>query len=134
MPTKSQNTAFLGSGLKYPIEFDDYGKPIYLMGIDLVKQSIKTYLEFSKGEIFFLRECGTKIQELLFDANDTILEGALYAYVKDTIDTWEKRVQFQKVEFSYPNEVSISLRIYFKVLGSNEIDSFIFPYYRTLKY
>lgn len=133
MPS-AENTAFLGSGLKWPIQVNAFGSVAYVVGTDLVKQSIAMYLEFSLNDLFFLRDCGSRLKELQFDPNDTILEGVLEGYVKDCLDNWEQRIKFMHCSFSYPSVEVINIRIFYKVLGSNEVDSFIYPFYVALKF
>jgi len=128
------NQSYLGSTLKFPIVIDSYGKPAVVVGKDCVFQSCLEYLNIQINETYFLRDLGTRLGEGLFEPNDQTNESATYAFIRDTLTTWEKRVTFVDAKFTYPAPDSCVVKVYIKILNSNEIDSFVYPFYTKLKY
>lgn len=124
--------AYLGVAIKYPITIDS-GRPALIADFELINQSIRDILSTPVGTRLFLREYGSRIRECLFEPNDEVLEGLLEMCIFEAVRNWEGRTQFVKVTF----ETSITVvlcTIYHKPLASNEIQSFIYPFYRKLIY
>lgn len=128
------NLAYLGSTIAFPIVIDAYGRPKLATGKQAVFQSCIEYLNIQIAETFFLRDLGCRIGEGLFEPNDPTNESAIHAFIRDTLTTWEKRVTFVDAVFSYPSVDSCVVKVFVRILNSNEVDSFIFPFYTNLKY
>lgn len=124
--------AYLGVGLKYPTELIG-GSVQYVSGLSLVQQSITTILNTPKGTKFLLPEFGSRLRELIFEPNDEVLEDLLGTFIYEAIRDWEKRVEYIKTTFTQHNNVTFC-EITYRVLASNEVDSFVYPFYRQLKY
>jgi len=134
MASEQHNLIFLGVALKYPIEIDQFGRPVLITGQSLLQQSITIILNTELGSKFFQEDWGSRIREVLFEANDPAMEGLLSAYTKEAIDKWEKRVTFTGVTFSYPSVDSVNLRISYRINATNQDGSFVYPFYKALKY
>ena len=126
------NNAYLGQGLKYPLQLEG-GSIALNNGIPLVEQSIITILNTPKGSRFFLPEFGSRLKELIFEPNDDVLEDLLRVFIYEAIRDWEKRARFVSVSFTREVDVTYC-EIRYSVLPSNEVNSFIYPFYRNLKY
>lgn len=129
MPQK----AYIGAALKYPLLFVN-GVPQYEYDDALIQQSIRVLLDTPVGSKLFLREYGSRCREVLFEPNDEVLEDMLQYFIAEAIGKWEKRISFVGVEFDRPKEDTIHCLISYRNLKSNEINSFIYPFYKTLKY
>jgi phage baseplate assembly protein W len=128
------NSTYLGQGVSFPLVVNQFGRVGLTSGKELIEQALITYISLGLGEVFFLRQIGTRIYELLFDPNDSASEESLGTYIKTTIDTWEGRVSFVECKFSYPQDDCILVKVYYKLLNTNEVESFIYPFYKSLKY
>lgn len=130
------NTNYFGRGIKHPTEIDEYGRVMLSSDKELIQQSIRTILSTPVGSHFFNREYGSHISRLLFEPNDRILVSLLDYFIYDAIDKWEKRVKFIDVSFEQPPRQPelINCRPIYLIRKSNEIDSFIYPFYRELKF
>jgi len=127
---------FLGRSFKYPFQPDTKAQIAIVDGRESIRQSIGSILGTPKGTRYFLREYGSDIHLLKFEPNDDILRSLLVTLSADAIFIWEKRVRLLSVAFQddeeNPKVDQINMQIKYEILGSNEIDSFIFPFYREI--
>lgn len=129
------NRKYLGVGIKYPYSIDQFGSIELQSDVALIQQSIIRILDTLVGSQFFNRSFGSYIRSLIFEPNDNVLVSLLDFHVTDAIDKWEKRVETTGViiESSDTNPSLVNVRVEYRILASNEIDSFIYPFYRELK-
>jgi len=128
------NRDFLGVGIKYPFEIDEFGSIRTASRLDLIQQSIVRILETKKGSQLFNRDFGSYIRELLYEPNDAILFSLLDFHVSEAIQEWEKRVEGvnTNIEINSKEPSRVDIRIQYTIVASNVVDSFIFPFYREL--
>lgn len=141
----SNAESFLGSGMAYPFKLVN-GAALIVSGRELVAQDLFNLLSTDKGENFFLPERGSRLSELMFEPNDDVLATLARQFIFEAIEDWETRVKFTNATFDFfdlkqdsdlVNEESrsrVDITISFKILASNEVDSFIFPFYREIKF
>jgi phage baseplate assembly protein W len=123
---------YLGTSIAYPLRLVN-GKPALVSGRESVRQGITALLDTQVGSRFFLRDYGSRLSELIFEPNDVVLEDMLTFFVGESIKKWEKRVRFIGCSFKTTNEI-VNIEVRYEILNSNEIDSFIYDFYRELKY
>lgn len=123
---------YLGTGIKHPLALSR-GSIVVARDVDLVQQSITIILETPKGQRFFLPEFGSRLSELLFEPNDSVLADMLSYFIYEALGDWEKRIKVLGVKVNTDTAVA-TCNISYKILQSNEIESFIYPFYRKLKY
>lgn len=123
---------YLGKGLAYPTTLVN-GSATLVREADLIKQSISIILKTPKGSRFMLPEFGSRLDELMFEQNDEVLRDLLRFFIYEALTQWETRIRFQSVAFSQDRE-AVYCELKYTILKSNEIDSFIYPFYRQLKY
>jgi phage baseplate assembly protein W len=95
---------FLGRGLKFPFRFHrrSGGTEVSVATSQEhahIQESILQILGTRPGERFLRPEFGSKLKDLVFEPNDTVLRGLLRHYVIDAIKRWEKRVTVTNVSF-----------------------------------
>ena len=122
---------YLGTSATFPLRLID-GAMGTIGGLDLINQSILTILNTKQGTEFFLPELGSRLHELTFEPNDEVLKDFIRLFIFEALSAWEKRVQFISVDFEKPTEDSLNCKINYRILQSNEIESFVYPFYRTL--
>lgn len=122
---------YLGQGIKFPDRLVN-GKRSLVNDKELVEQSIKIILDTPKGHRFMLPEFGSRLHELIFEPNDDVLKDLMAYFIYEAITTWEKRVQYVKTEFEKPAPDTLNCIVYYSILQSNEINSFVYPFYRKL--
>lgn len=127
----SEIREYLGQGIKCPDELVN-GKRTLTNDRALVEQSIKIILDTPRGHRFMLPEFGSRLGELIFEPNDDVLEDLISYFIYEAITTWEKRVQYIKTEFHRPDPDTLHCEVFYRILQSNEINSFIYPFYRKI--
>lgn len=122
------NLNFLGTAIKHPLQYVA-GKPVYISGTDMLRQSLNIILKTNVGEQFMVRQFGSRLKELLFQPLSPAIEGNVLLFVKQAIDAWEKRVIFVKGEFKYPKAGVLHIEITYRVRGTDFTDTMVYPFY-----
>lgn len=125
-----RNFEYLGTAIKYPITIVN-GKPALVNADENIKQSILQILSTPQGHRLMLPEYGSRLEEMVFEQNDDILKNMVRLFIMEALSTWEKRIKFKNVSFEQENDV-ILCEISYLILASNEIDSFVYPFYKKL--
>lgn len=125
----SNGRVYLGIGLKFPLTILQ-GKALVSNDVALLNQSIKIILDTKIGTRIFLPEFGSRLSELLFEPNDEVLFDLLSLFITEALNKWEKRVKVLAVNFKIDG-VRTDCTIQFRVLNSNEVESYIYPFYRN---
>lgn len=128
----AEKESYLGTALSYPIEVNELGRVKTVTGRAVIPQSIKNILDTPLGSRYFLPEYGSQIQELLFEPNDEILKALLTHYIGNALALWEKRIKVEEISIEMATPERVNCVIIYRILQSNEIDSFIYPFYREL--
>lgn len=123
---------YLGTSLQFPLVVVD-GQLLVVTGKDSVRQSLQRLLGTKVNDTFFLREYGNRLDEVLFTQSDELTKQLVIQIIRTAIDTWEGRCKFIDVAILH-EEGTISGAVTYQILASNEIDSFIFPFYDKLSY
>ena len=123
---------YLGKAIKHPIELVS-GRAELIGGYNIINQSIRDILSTPVGTRLMLPEYGSRLDEMAFEPNDSVLAGALRMLIAEALGAWEKRTRFVSVDVSVDGNVA-NCMIYHQPLASNEIQSFVFPFYKSLTY
>ena len=123
---------FLGRGITLPLRLVNGSVPLD-SGSDLIKSSIKMILLWLKGTRFFLAEFGSRVEELLEEPNDDVLKHLAYTMIADALNQWEKGIQLIDVEITRPDFAKLDVKIIYKIITSERVDSFTFPFYSIIK-
>jgi len=124
---------FIGNGLVFPIQLDN-GRGVISSGFDLIRGSIKNILAFKYGTRFFLAEFGSRINDLLEEPNDEILQNLVKRFIIDAITQWEKRVSTVDSSIIMIDDTSIQVSISYQIRNSQTTDNFVYPFYRQIIY
>src|SRR5882757_5544847 len=108
---------FIGNGLVFPIQLDN-GRGVISSGFDLIRGSIKNILAFKYGTRFFLAEFGSRINDLLEEPNDEILQNLVKRFIIDAITQWEKRVSTVDSSIIMIDDTSIQVSISYQIRNS----------------
>lgn len=126
-------TLYLGKSEKIPFKPNSIGEVELIEKNELIQQSILDIITTPQGTIFSVEEYGSLIHRLSFMQNDNVLQSLLIYFVSKAVFDWEKRVQIMSIDCTIINEVQTNCLITYKILASNEIDAFIYPFYKDLK-
>jgi phage baseplate assembly protein W len=129
------NLPYIGTALRYPVEVNSKGGIQVSSDARLLRESIVRLLGTPIGTIFFNRGYGSRLGELIFEPSDDVLFSLLDYHIKDAVGAWEKRVANLSIniEINDSDESRIDVSLRYTILSSNEVDSFVFPFYKELK-
>jgi len=130
---------FLGRGLKFPFSFHQRSGGAQVSSAtsaehEHIHESIIQILGTRPGERFMRPEFGSRLKDLVFEANDEVLKGLIRHYVIDAVKRWEKRVIITGVSFDdSPQNIDRNLllvRISYRVIQSQVEGNLVYPFYR----
>lgn len=125
---------FVGSGIVFPLNTDENGKPRITTGFELVEASLKTILSWHRGTRFMLGEFGSRIEEVLEEPNDDIAYALVKEYTVQAISLFEKRVELLDLVILERNAHILKVQLDYKIKNTNLQNTLIFPYYSVIPY
>lgn len=130
----ANETLYLGKTIKFPIVINQYGRPDTVEGVETIPQSIEMILKTPKRSRYFLPQYGSDLDLLMFMPNDDILRSLIFTTIFEALDTWEKRIKVLDITFKFVTEFQLDCHIEYQILKSNEVASFIYPFYTEIIY
>lgn len=133
------STDFLGKGLRFPFAFAKRSggaqvSTVTSMDHAHIHESILQILGTRPGERFMNPEFGSRLKDLVFEPNDSVLKGLIRHYVIDAIQRWEKRVYVTDVTFDdSPETVDANttlVRISYRVIDTQVSGNLVWPFCR----
>jgi hypothetical protein len=125
---------YLGSGITFPIELDNTGKPIIKTGKELIQSSIKMIWGWPEGHRIFLGQFGSRISEILEEPNDEVLMHMVRFFVSEGITKWEKRIRISDISIVSNSPEIIEVSVTYNIINSQQQDTFIYPFYKETIY
>lgn len=125
---------FIGNGLVFPIVLTADGKVPVSSGFELIESSIRIIVGWVFGTRFFLPEFGSRLEDLLEEPNDAVLNSIVKHYLIEAITRWEKRITPLEITVKRKEEHNIDIHIKYQIINSRVERLFIFPYYSELIY
>lgn len=122
---------FIGKGVVLPLKLEN-GKPPLVSGFDLIRASIVMVLSWPYATRFFLKEFGSRLEELLEEPNDDVLFSLIETFVVDTLKEWEPRVELTQLEMARGEFGGINLTITYRIIPTQQEDTFVFPFYTQI--
>ena len=132
---------FLGKGIKFPFRFDRKTGGVAISEVASqdharIRESIVQILGTRVGERFMRPDFGSRLHELVFETNDSVLKGLIRHYVIDAIRKWEKRVVITEVTFEDgPEQVDanvLQVRIHYRLIKAQVPGNMVYPFFRDL--
>lgn len=125
---------FIGSGYIFPIELEN-GKPKLRRGdFELIRSSLRILLSWPQNDRLLLAEFGSRLEELIGQQNDDILNALVIQFITEAINRFERRIELLRVDVIKEKNTSINLQLTYKIRTTNLEDSFLFPFYRKVIY
>lgn len=123
----------IGSAMSNPVQILA-GKCVTTKGSRTIVESVIDILGTNKGETFLNEDYGSRLEELLFQPNDTVTFSIIKQMVIEALTIWEKRIEINSVsvEGSSDNRVKCLIHLTFTVISTNLEESFIYPFYEQL--
>lgn len=123
----------LGKGITFPFQLVN-GAIIIESDIALIRKSIVGILSWPFGTRYFNGEFGARVKDLLEEPNDAVLYGLVKHFIVEAITKWETRIKLLEAPEIIQEDNKINIRLVYQVIKTAQEDSFIFPFYTTLKY
>lgn len=124
--------AYLGTAFKYPFQPNERAQIAKASDMEAIKQNIYVILTTPLGTYFYIEDFGSNLHKLKFEQNDAVLESLLQFHVTEAITKWEKRAKIIDVQFEDVSDSQKNIIITFVHKQRNEIDSYIYPFYKEL--
>jgi phage baseplate assembly protein W len=124
---------FIGGALVFPIELNSLGGVTATTGAEVIKNSIRIILGWPSSQRFFLGAFGSKLEMLLQEPNDNIVKGLLKTVTIEALRLWEKRVEVKDSMVVNIEADRIDILLSYRIKATQEEDSFIWPFYKTIK-
>lgn len=125
-----EDISYIGKGLAYPIDIDTEGRASVSVGVDRIEQSLRKIIYTPKGTRYRNKAYGSRIKQVIYDPNDAIASQMSKRFAFEAISENEPRVEFIDCSVQQTDS-TINLGIKVRILESNEIRTFVFPFYKN---
>lgn len=126
-------------GLSFPFRFNrrSGGPQLLSSALEMhqkVRESIFQILNTRIGERLMRPDFGSRLHELVFEPNDTVLHGLIRYYVIDAIKRWEKRVMVNDVTIDpgpdKTDKKTLLVNIVYQLVNGQSAGLLIYPLHR----
>ncbi len=125
---------FIGSGIIFPIEIGNNGRPEIISDITLIRSSVKIILAWVLGTRYFNEAFGSRIEELIEEPDDSVSKSLLRHFITESLNKWEKRIVIKGVQLTNAGVGKIDVMIYYSIRNSKIEDTMIYPFYNQIQY
>lgn len=122
----------LGSGIVFPLELNEEGRPEYVNDIRIVNASISTILNTPINNRYFNETFGSRINELLDEPNDSIANNLLRTFIHEALEKFEKRIKLVSITIANYDSYKVNIQLVYQVINTQQQETLIFPYYKDL--
>lgn len=132
------NLDFLGKGIRFPFRFQPLSGGTEVstatsQAHDHIRESILQILGTRLGERIMSPEFGSRLHELVFEQNDSVLKALIRHYIIEAIERWEKRITVTTVEFGESdNGNHLPVSISYRIVQTQSEGNLVYPFYREL--
>jgi phage baseplate assembly protein W len=121
----------LGSGVAFPLAVDHRGGIALARGEEDIEQAIGLILGTAPGERPMRPEFGSEIHQLVFDAIDAEMVGAMDTAIRNALDRWEPRIEVTAIDFDLTRaaEGVLDVLIEYTVRATNRGNNLVYPFY-----
>jgi len=125
----------VGQGIDFPLRFTNsaqLGTVEQSNAGERIKDSLHLILATRIGERVMNPEFGSRLYELVFEPNDTVLQRLLVFYTAEAIKRWEKRVDLIKVTIldNLEDQSTVGINIQYNIRNSHIQGSYVYPFVR----
>jgi uncharacterized protein len=122
---------FLGTGWKFPVRINPAGGLSYSVGEQSVQEAIWIILGTAAGERQMLPKFGCGIHDLVFAPNNPATQANVAQMVKQSLTTYEPRIDVLDVNVTQPPEQKnlLLIRVDYRIRSNNTFQNLVYPYY-----
>lgn len=120
---------FLGQGWKFPVSVSKE-RICSVDGESSIRESIMLILSTAKGERLMHPEFGCRLNEILFDHNNTSSATLIRIFVEEALLVWEPRIEVLDVQVTpHADEPVMNIFIEYLVKSVNSKENLVYPFY-----
>lgn len=125
------NKTFLGKGWHFPVSLNTKGNIELSEYEKNIEESIVLIIGTAVNERVMRPEFGCKINDLIFYQNNATTASLATFHVKEALAKWEPRIMDVNVRaFPDPSAENVMLiDIHYKVIQTNNLHNFVYPFY-----
>ena len=127
------NQDYIGRSMEYPLLVAN-GSAKVITGNAVIEVAIRRILGIRIGELPHNPAFGSKLYLALFERNNDIAISLCKTYIKEACSIWLRRAQVMSIDTQVGEDNELLFNITYKVLATNQIGSFVYPFYRELEY
>lgn len=135
---------YIGTALEYPLECKS-GSARIITGTELINASIHQILLVDVGSLPHNPYFGSNLFRLLFEPLTTIVQSLGATFIAEALKLWEARIEVMSISSTVRNEIInpngtklqsnfVNFEITYKIIATNEVATFVFPFYRELQF
>jgi phage baseplate assembly protein W len=123
--------AFLGSGLRFPLQTDARGQIELSSGAQDIEQAIRIIISTRPGERVMRPTFGCRAQELLFEPRPSTTISLLQEYVHDALRIWEPRIEVIRVDVTLDEarDGALIAEIEYQIKATHDTRSIVYPFF-----
>ena len=124
---------FLGTGWKFPVRINHAGGLSYSVGEQSVQEAIWIILGTSLGERQMLPSFGCGIHDFVFAPNNPATQANVAHLVKQSLTTYEQRIDVLDVNVTQPSDQKnlLLIRVDYRIRSNNTVHNLVYPFYVT---
>jgi phage baseplate assembly protein W len=122
---------FLGRGWKFPVGLNSRGSIEESLYEDDVEEAIKIIIATSRGERVMMPEFGCGIYDYVFESPDITTRCLVEESVRDSLITWEPRIELNNVSVSTDESAGnkLLIEVSYTVRSTNTERNLVYPFY-----
>jgi phage baseplate assembly protein W len=98
-----------------------------------IQESVLQILGTRIGERLMSPDFGSRLHELVFEQNDSVLKALIRHYVIEALEQWEKRITVTAVEFGESVDANhLPVSISYQIVQTQVDGNLVYPFYREL--
>ena len=125
------SNTFLGTGWKFPLQVTPKGEIAKSSHEQRIEESIYLILSTAKGERVMMADFGCGIHDLVFEPNNSNILGMVAEDVRQTLTTYEPRIDVLGINVeTEPEQANLLLiKISYSIRETNTIGNMVYPFY-----
>lgn len=124
----------IGKGIVFPFILTQQGRLEIKAGLPLIRASLTNILSWPYADRYFLKKFGSRLFELTDEPNDDVLKSLIRQFVIDAIELWERRIKLTNIKLERLDHQTLNVELTYKIVATQQEDSFIFPFYTEIRY
>jgi hypothetical protein len=125
-----QYSDFLGRGWAFPVQTQN-GQVLLAANEKDIREAILLILSTGLGERVMRPTFGSRLNELVFAANNSSTVSLAMHYTREALDTWEPRIEVGEIIVTPGGDDNnrLDIDIHYTIRASNVPENLVYPFY-----